>query len=229
MLDNNSFPSPAEQHVMENSFNIRLWDRAHRQIYMGSGRKSVPRHQRGEIPCRAAPACRYNWVCSGFFERPGGLPTGAWRRCWKLVAWGELLQAQWRNKWCGATTISRQEGKGMWTKRWMERRSEIIGRGGYRWWEREGEWLHFEPVVQLLHRRESLENLDSPVRYKSGWQHSMTACLSLLPFWHKSRFPLNTLPVCLLVWVFKRPLSESWLTALWDVTETVFCSLSMVR
>lgn len=34
---------------------------------MGSGRKSVPRHQQGEIPFWAAPAWRYSWVCSGLF------------------------------------------------------------------------------------------------------------------------------------------------------------------
>lgn len=125
-----------------------------------------------------------------FFEHPGGLPTRAWRRCWK-----ELTD---RNE------------KGIRTKRWMERRSKIIGRGGYGWWEKGGEWLHFEPVVQLLYRRESLENLDSPVRDECGWQHSVTACLFLLPFWHKNRSPL-TVPVYLLVWVFRRLQSESGL------------------
>ncbi len=46
------------------------------------------------------------------FEHPGGLPTSGWRCCWQELAGGELLQAWLRNKWCGTTTISRQEGKG---------------------------------------------------------------------------------------------------------------------
>lgn len=35
---------------------------------MGSGRKTLPRHQRGEIPCRAALARRWNWVCETFLN-----------------------------------------------------------------------------------------------------------------------------------------------------------------
>lgn len=163
--------------------------------------------------------------CVRVFEHPGGLPTRASRRCWKVLARGELLQARWRNKWCGTTTISRQEGKGIWTKRWMERRSEIIGRGGYRWWEQGGEWLHFGAVVHLFYRRESLQNLDSPARDERGWQHSVTACLFLLPFWHKNRSPLTTVPVDLPVWDLKRLHGESGLKVTCSSSETTFfCS-----
>lgn len=28
----------------------------------------MPRHQHGEIPCRAALACRKNWVCESFLN-----------------------------------------------------------------------------------------------------------------------------------------------------------------
>lgn len=121
--------------------------------------------------------------CVRVFEHPGGLPARPLRCCWKEMAQGEVLGAWWRNKWCGTTTISKQEGKGIWTKRWMERRSKIIGRGGLRWWE-QGEWLQFKSVAQRLCRRESQKNHDSSARHECSWRCSMTACLFLLPIWH---------------------------------------------
>lgn len=65
-----AFPS---QLSVEDSLNIRVQDRSHRQIYAGSG--SAPRHQHSEIPVWPALAHRCCWVFQVFFEHPGGLTT----------------------------------------------------------------------------------------------------------------------------------------------------------
>lgn len=67
---------------LQSSFNVRLQDRSYRQIYVGSGRKSVPHHQHAEIPCWAALAPQVELgVLEHFFLHPRGLKTQALSCC----------------------------------------------------------------------------------------------------------------------------------------------------
>lgn len=90
---------------------------------------------------------------------------------------------------------SRQEGRGTWTKRWMERRSGIIGPGWYR--RRNG------ASAPWACRSAPARAWITGKAWVTGerWQRWVTACLFLLPFWHRSQAPLTAQPVRPLVWV----------------------------
>lgn len=185
---------------------------------MGSGRKPVPRHHSGEIPCRAAPARRWNWVF--FLNILEVSQQGPWDAAKK--SWPEENYCRLSGE---INSVAQQQLTGRKERDYGQRDE---WRGGVDWWEEEdivGEKKNeSDSTLSSSFGFFTVVNHWKTMTHKSrdDWQHTVTTCLFLLPFWHRSRSPAACVPPHLFVWVLKRLQSESGLIKPCNPTETLF-------